>query len=53
MQYHYGWGRHFAYLSAHQRTQAIKFNYITQGFGQSIASFPVQVLNERLTGIPQ
>ncbi|KAJ5209638.1 hypothetical protein N7449_004017 [Penicillium cf. viridicatum] len=33
VQYHYGWGRHQALLSQHDRIQALKYNAIGQTFG--------------------
>lgn len=37
--HHYGWGRHFKYLDSYQKEQSIKFNEITQGFGNCISSY--------------
>lgn len=34
VQYHYGWGRHFAYLEVEDRVEALKYNAIGQSFGE-------------------
>ncbi|RDW85476.1 hypothetical protein BP5796_03801 [Coleophoma crateriformis] len=33
VQYHYGWGRHYAFLTSNQQLNAIKYNIICQSFG--------------------
>ncbi|KAG0651521.1 hypothetical protein D0Z07_1950, partial [Hyphodiscus hymeniophilus] len=33
VQYHYGWGRHFAYLSPRNGREALRYNAIGQAFG--------------------
>ncbi|PQE20584.1 integral membrane protein [Rutstroemia sp. NJR-2017a BBW] len=34
VQYHYGWGRHYAYLDVEDRVEAMKYNAIGQSFGE-------------------
>lgn len=34
VQYHYGWGRHYAYLDPFDRIEAMKYNAIGQSFGK-------------------
>lgn len=38
VQYHYGWGRHYAYLDPFDRIEAMKYNAIGQSFGNSTSA---------------
>ncbi|KAM0150846.1 hypothetical protein ACHAPG_008586 [Botrytis cinerea] len=39
VQYHYGWGRHYAYLDPFDRIEAMKYNAIGQSFGVMGSTF--------------
>ncbi|KAF7886310.1 hypothetical protein EAF00_010413 [Botryotinia globosa] len=39
VQYHYGWGRHYAYLDPSDRIEAMKYNAIGQSFGVMGSTF--------------
>ncbi|KAF7947741.1 hypothetical protein EAE96_008821 [Botrytis aclada] len=39
VQYHYGWGRHYAYLDPFDRIEAMKYNAIGQAFGVMGSTF--------------
>ncbi|TEY40822.1 hypothetical protein BOTCAL_0419g00080 [Botryotinia calthae] len=39
VQYHYGWGRHYAYLDPVDRIEAMKYNSIGQSFGVMGSTF--------------
>ncbi|CZR67026.1 uncharacterized protein PAC_16925 [Phialocephala subalpina] len=53
IQKYYGLGRHFSYLSPHQKIQALKYNFIGQPLGIVSSSKPLthSIIDNWLTGI--